>query len=84
MTMLRKNFITVSIKKKYRKDLETNVEILMKKYEKTEIRNYAKNGNNNMTELEKERIKVCIKIFIIKKHTYIIDISYILELMLKN
>ena len=56
----------------------------MKKYEKTEIRNYAKNGNNNMTELEKERIKVCIKIFIIKKHTYIIDISYILELMLKN
>ena len=66
MAMLRINVITRSTKKKYRKYLETIVEIL-KLHEKIEIRNYAKNGNNNMTELDKERIKVYIKMFIINK-----------------
>ena len=64
--MLRINVITKWTKKKYRKDLETIVEIL-KLHEKIEIRNYAKNGSNNMTELDKERIKVYIKMFIINK-----------------
>ena len=64
--MLRINVITRWTKKKYRKDLETIVEIL-KLHEKIEIRNSAKNGNNNMTELDKERIKVYIKMFIINE-----------------
>ena len=66
MAMLRINVITRSTKTKYRKDLEAIVEIL-KLHEKIEIRNYAKNGSNNMTELDKERIKVYIKMFIINK-----------------
>ena len=53
-------------KEKIQKDPDTIVEIL-KLHEKIEIRNYAKNGNNNMTELDKERIKVYIKMFIINK-----------------
>ena len=40
---------------------------ILKLHEKIEIRNYAKNGDNNMTELDKERIKVYIKMFIINK-----------------